>query len=63
MGFAPGYVPPGHRFSPQKDISSKGGIKLLLVVAKVMSGTRLEKYFTVTPIVTKLFLNFAGTKL
>lgn len=63
MGSAPGCVPPGHCFSLQKDISSKGGIKLLFVVAKVISDTWLEKYFTIMPIVTKLSLNFAGTKL
>lgn len=63
MGSAPGCVPPGRCFSLHEDISSAGGIKLLLVVAKVISDTCIEKYFTVVPIVTKLSLNFASTKL
>lgn len=56
-------VPPGRRFSLWKDINSKGGIKLLLGVAKAISDTQIEKYFTIMPIVTKLSSNFAGTKL
>lgn len=38
----------------QKDVSSKGGMKPLLIVAKVISDTRLENYFPVMPVVTKL---------